>query len=211
MTAGIANEPRIYSLPWYQVWSLALTRPRVATFSALAHQPGGKASRAFLWVFLAACFDYLAATFVQVLVVPIFHPGDPAFEGTFLGSSALWVCAFPLYGVVFLLGFILMAALMQWLARALGGSGTFDQLAFVLGALAAPFSIITAILLPFVAIPYAGLCFSLLVLALSVYILGLQIPAIMGVNRLGWDKASIALILPAIVVGLPALVALFVL
>ena len=215
MITEAANEPSGahttlgHPLPWYRVWFLALTRPRVATFSELAGQPGAKASRAFLWVFLAGCFDFLGATFVQVILVPIFYPGNSAFEGTFLGRSVLWVCAFPLYGVLFLLGFMLMAALMQWLARALGGSGTFDQLAFVLGALAAPFSIITAVLLPFVAIPYVGLCFGLLTLVLSIYILGLQVPAIMGVNRLGWDKASIALILPGIVVGLPALVILF--
>ena len=116
-------------------------------------------------------------------------------------ADLAWLCAFPLGGAALVVGFMLVTAMVHATARVLGGCGSYTQLAFVLGALAAPFSILTALLLPFNLIPYAGLCFGFFTMLIALYLLGLQVPAIRGVHRLGWGRALAALILPALVLS----------
>jgi hypothetical protein len=82
-----------------------------------------------------------------------------------------------------------------------GGTGTYDQLAYVLAAIAAPLTILGGILSLFGAIPYAGLCFGLLGFLVGIYILVLQLMAIKGVNHIGWGGAIGAYFIPILVLA----------
>jgi hypothetical protein len=80
-----------------------------------------------------------------------------------------------------------------------GGKGTFDQLAYVLAAISTPFTIISGILTLFSAIPFVGLCFSIVSIIAGLYVLVLEVMAVKGVNQFGWGQAAGSLLLPFIV------------
>ena len=189
------------SLPWHKIWAHVLTRPGADTFRDLTANRGIRPGRPYLWVFLAGAFDYLVSAIMHIFSEPlqIYRQDLPGVVNPI--SGILRVFAFPLGGAAVLLGFMLMVLMMNAAARSLGGTGNYARLAFASGALAAPFSVITALLLPFSLITYAGLCFAWLTISIGLYLIGLQVVAIMGVHQLGWMKALAALILPVLVLS----------
>ncbi len=74
--------------------------------------------------------------------------------------------------------------------------GTFNAMAYALGAIAAPFSLISAVLTALAAIPYIGFCFSIISSLAGLYALVLDIMAVKGVNRFGWGPAIGAVLIP---------------
>jgi hypothetical protein len=96
--------------------------------------------------------------------------------------------------------FALFTGVVQWLAKMFGGTGTFEQLAYVFAAITVPFSLISSVLTLFGAIPYVGACFGLLGFAAGIYVIVLELMAVKGVNQLGWGQAAGALFLPGIVI-----------
>jgi hypothetical protein len=111
------------------------------------------------------------------------------------------ICVAPVLAALSTLMFALVVAIVQWLARMFGGTGTYDQLAYAMAAIAAPVAIISGILSLLSAIPYAGVCFGLLGFLAGIYVLVLQIMAVKGVNRIGWGGALGAYFIPVLALG----------
>ena len=83
-----------------------------------------------------------------------------------------------------------------------GGKGTFDQTAYCLAAIAAPYAIASGLLSALGAIPYVGFCFRLILGLAGLYMLFLQITAVKGVNQFGWGQAAGSVLLPGLVIFL---------
>jgi hypothetical protein len=190
----------------FQIWWKALSKPSELTYAAIASSPAAKATTAYLWVFIAGLVQFLLSALVQRQMMNNLRSygldlGDVGSQG---GISALligMICIAPIGAAIATLFFALWVAIVQWLARMFGGTGNYDQLAYALGAIIAPYSILTGILTLFSAIPYAGLCFNLVLILAGLYIIVLQVMAIKGVNRTGWGGAIGAFLIPGLVLG----------
>lgn len=190
----------------FQTWIAALTRPSEQTYAAIASTPGAKASTAYLWVFIGALIQIFLAALVQGRLYPGIAQQlglDPNMFGGRSGVGAVLVsaiCGAPIGALIQTIFFAIWAAIVQWLARMFGGRGTYDQMAYTLAAIVAPYSILAGILTLFSAIPYAGICFGLFTLLAGLYVIALQLMAIKGVNQVGWGAAIGALFIPLLVV-----------
>lgn len=199
-----ATEPESESV--FNVWGRALTKPSEFTYAALASSPKAKATTAFLWMFIASLIQFFLSTLVQRQMINNLQSYglDVGQFGNRGGIGAILIgliCVAPVLAALSTLAFAVMTAIMQWLAKAFGGTGTYDQLAYALAAIAAPITILTGILSLFGAIPYVGLCFGLLGFLAGLYVLVLQLMAIKGVNHIGWGGAIGAYFIPSLVLA----------
>ncbi len=190
----------------FQIWTRALTKPSEFTYADLAASPRAKATTAYLWMFIASLIQFFLSTLVQRQMLNNFqrYGLDTSMFGNRGGIGAILVglvCIAPILAALSTLMFAIMTAIMQWLARMFGGTGTYDQLAYALAAIAAPLTILAGILGLFSAIPYAGLCFGLVGFLVGIYVLVLQLMAIKGVNHIGWGGAIGAYFIPILVIG----------
>ena len=190
----------------FQIWTRALTKPSEHTYAALASSPRAKATTAYLWMFVASLIQFLLSSLVQRQMMDNFrlYGFDVSGLGQRGGISAILVsliCVAPILAALSTLVFAVMVAIVQWLARMFGGTGTNDQLAYTMAAIAAPVAILSGILSLLGAIPYAGLCFGLLGFLVGIYLLVLQIMAVKGVNQIGWGGALGAYFIPVLVLG----------
>lgn len=110
------------------------------------------------------------------------------------------VCGIPIAAGFSVLGFIIGTALIQWVAGMFKGAGTFNQLAYVFGAISAPITLISAVLSIFYAIPFLGFCLWPLSILLFLYVLVLEVMAVKGVNRFGWGEAIGSVLIPFAVI-----------
>jgi hypothetical protein len=101
----------------------------------------------------------------------------------------------PLAALFSLLLFAFNVGISHWLAKALGGDGTYDALAFATAAYFAPSLLLGAIVS---MIPYAGV----LSIALWVYYLLLNVVAVKAVHHFSWGRA---LVPSAVLVALNAI------
>jgi hypothetical protein len=185
----------------FQIWTRALTKPNEQTYATLAASPKATATTAFLWMFIASLIQFFLSTLVQRQMFNNMqrYGLDVSQFGNRGGVGAILIgliCVAPVLAAFSTLVFAIMVALMQWLARMFGGTGTYDQLAYALAAIAAPLTILGGILGLFGAIPYVGLCFGLIGFLVGIYILVLQLMAIKGVNHIGWGGAIGAYFIP---------------
>jgi hypothetical protein len=190
----------------FQVWTRALTKPSEHTYAALASSPNAKATTAFLWMFVASLIQFLLSSLVQRQMMNNFrlYGFDVSGLGQQGGVGSILVglvCVAPVLAVFSTLVFAIVVAIVQWLARMFGGTGTYDQLAYAMAAIAAPVAILSGILSLLGAIPYAGVCFGLLGFLAGIYLLVLQIMAVKGVNHIGWGGALGAYFIPVLVLG----------
>ena len=199
-----APEPTSESV--FNVWGRALTKPSEFTYADLAASPKAKATTAYLWMFVAGLIQFFLSALVQRQMLNNLqrYGLDMSQFGQRGGFGAIligMICVAPILAAFSTLMFALVTAIIQWLARAFGGTGTYDQLAYALAAIAAPVTIIAGILNLFTAIPYAGICFGLLGFLVGLYLLVLQLMAIKGVNHIGWGGAIGAYFIPILVLG----------
>jgi hypothetical protein len=187
------------------VWRRALTQPNEATYAEIAASPNAKAQTALLWVFIASTLSGLVSAVLAALLgaagfqqAPI--PGMEQFENIPMGGASLLsgLCAAPIFGLISTVGFAILAALVQWVARLFGGVGTFDKMAYTLASITVPFTLVFTILGSLSVVPYVGVCSGLLSLAAVIYILVLEVMAVKGVNGFGWGQAIASLFLPAL-------------
>ncbi len=183
-----------------QTWIDALTKPREATYSAIAASPRAKAMTGYVWVFLTSILTSIVTYIAQGAQIQkqLESAGtDLGSLGGGLGTGALaLVCAAPLGAIVGTLLFAIMVALVQWIAKMFGGKGTNDQLAYTLAAIAAPYSLVTAIFMLLSMIPYVGFCFNIVLGLGGLYVFVLQIMAVKGVNQFGWGAAIGSYLIP---------------
>jgi hypothetical protein len=190
----------------FPVWSKVFTKPGEQTFLEITSHPEAKARAAYIWMFIAGTFSGLINSLLQFIVA--FSglqqsaqdigglPGSPAAYG--LGGLLAAICTAPLTGLLSVIGFAITTSIIHATARFFGGQGNFDKLAYAFGAIAAPISVVSALLVPFNAIPFVVFCTVPVILGLSIYGLYLEVAAIKAVHRLGWGESAGALFLPTI-------------
>ena len=127
----------------------------------------------------------------------------PGLSGMF-GTVGLVgaICGAPIAGLFSVIGFAIGVAVVHATARFFGGQGSFDKLAYAFGAIAVPFSLISALMVPLNAIPFLVFCTLPVLLVLGLYVLFLEVTAIKAVHRCGWGEAAAALFLPGILLAL---------
>jgi len=189
---------------WLNTWITAVTKPNEQTYVDLAGQPEAKANKAYLWVFIASTLGTLVAGLLQALVLAMgFGQGGTQLYSQMAGGSIVSViCAAPIAGGVSVLGFMIGTGVTQWVAKLFGGTGTFNKLAYVMGAISVPITLVSSIITPFSVITYLGIVIGLLSFALGCYAIYLEVLAVKAVNQFSWGKAIGSVILPALVIGL---------
>jgi len=190
--------------PFFQVWMDALTKPNESTFAEMAASPNAKASTAYLWIFIGYLIEFFLSSLVQGVamrrVLEQYGSGGQ-FANGFGGGLITAICGAPIIAVVATIFFAIGTAIVQWVAKMFGGRGNSGQLAYALAAILAPFSIVAGVMSLLSAIPFIGLCFSLILAIAGIYILVLELMAIKGVNQFGWGAAIGSLFIPGLVIG----------
>jgi hypothetical protein len=158
-----------------------------------------------LWIFLGSLISSLLALPAQSVMMRqimestgLADQGIPAATG---GGLVGIICGAPIAAVISVVVFAIVVGIVQFLAKMFGGTGTFDQLAYAIAAIVAPFYVVSGLLGLLSAIPYAGACFGILGLFLGLYILVLEIMAVKGVNRFGWGAAIGSMLLPVLAIA----------
>jgi Flp pilus assembly pilin Flp len=189
--------------PFYQIWINALTKPSEQTFADMASSPNAKSTTAFLWVFLGSLVQFFFASLVQnaymrQLMQQYNVGGGSLGEG--VGTRLITaVCGAPIAALISVVFFAIFVGVIQLVAKMFSGRGTFDQMAYTFAAIAAPFAVVSSILTLLAAIPLVGLCFGIVSLVASIYVLVLEVMAVKGVNQFGWGQAVGSFLLPFIV------------
>ncbi len=187
-------------LSWIETWIKALTQPKVEAYEQIANDPDASVTRASLWVFLGM----LVAMFIGLPISLALNPamvdslqqlnlGSSDTAGALAAAAGVMLCMVPVAGVFAVLGLMLSTAIIQLVARLLGGEGSFSQLFYTFAAFTGP---ITPISVLISSIPIVN-CLGIFV---TIYTLVLQVIAIKAVNRFGWGAAIGALLLPGLVV-----------
>lgn len=189
---------------WVSVWRDAITKPSDLTFARIAQSPNAKLTTALLWVFLGSLVNFFLGSLVQGrLMGQMMQNSDlginvPQAAG---GGLIAAICGAPIGAVISVVVFAIVVGVVQLLARMFGGRGTFDQLAYAIAAIVAPFSLVSGVLTLLSAIPFAGVCFGLVGLLAGLYVLVLEVMAVKGVNQFGWGQAAASLLLPFVVLA----------
>jgi hypothetical protein len=206
----MSNEPIAASgpTPVIQIWRKALTKPNEQTFVEIASSPNAKASTASVWVFVASVIQFFLVALVQSqlygnladqygLDIDALGGARGSLASVLIGA----ICGAPIGAAVTTLFFAGGVFIVQWLAKMFGGRGTTDQLAYALAAIVAPFSIVSGVLSLFGAIPYVGLCVSVILSLAGIYIFVLEAMAVKAVNQISWGAAIGSLLIPGLVIG----------
>jgi hypothetical protein len=201
------------STPFYQTWTDALTKPSEQTYAALAASPHAKATTAYLWVFIATLVEFLVISLVQSPAIreALRQQGvGDSLPGGGIGAILITaVCGGPIGAIVSTLFFAIGAAIVQWVAKLFGGQGTFDQMAYALGAIGAPYGLVAAVFSALAAIPYVGFCFRIVLSLAGLYVIVLNVMAVKGVNKFGWGQAAGSVLIPWAAVLLSCCCAVF--
>jgi Yip1 domain. len=192
--APIPNAPRSV----VQVWRDALTKPNEQTYAELANSPDASPGKAYLWIFLASLVSVFVSVLVRVLVAGSSGQADQ-LQSVFGGSMIALICVVPVAAGLAVLGFMITTGLVQWVAGLFKGAGTYSQLAYVLGAISAPATLISSILSVFYAIPFLAFCLWPVSILLGLYVIVLSVMAVKGVNKFDWGKAIASYLLPTVV------------
>lgn len=198
----MSNEP----MPWYQVWIAAITKPNEENFRKLAALPNAKPSTAYLWIFLAYMVTFAVVAVAQI-VIGLPNMADQFSElgmeslpvADMSGSLVGLICITPFVAGFSILGFMIGTALIQWAAKLFGGTGSYDKLAYVFGAIQAPMMLASSVFVLLAMIPFVGMCFSIFSLGISIYMLVLQVLAVKAVNNFDTGKAIGSVLLPGLV------------
>jgi Yip1 domain len=189
---------------WISVWREALTKPNEQTFVRIAQSPNAKATTALLWIFLGALVQFFLISLVQGRIMrqlmqnsDLGVNGFPAAGGGFITA----ICGAPIGALFAVIAFAIVVGVVQLIARMFGGRGTFDQAAYAIAAIVAPFYLVSGVLTLLSAIPYAGFCFGILGFLAGIYVLVLEVMAVKGVNQFGWGPAIGSFLVPVLVIA----------
>ena len=187
---------------WVQTWIKAVTQPKEQTFIDISESPDAQTKTAYLWVFIASMLTFLISgvvnSIVQMILVGL---GGQSGGGQSIGNLLIpIVCISPIYGVIFVLFFALGTAIVQWIAKLFGGTGTYNKLVYPVAAIYVPISLVSILLIRFNTIPFVGFCLIPISIAITLYFVFLQITAVKAVNRFGWGQAAGSVLLPGAVI-----------
>ena len=184
--------------PFYQVWINALTKPNEQTYADIANSPNAKASTAYMWVFAGSLISAFLSLLVQGALIrsQLASVGDGKLGTGFLGIAITLLCGTPIVAIIGTLFFAIFTALIQWIAKLFGGTGTNDKLAYAFAAITVPYSILSGVFILLSAIPFVGICFRIIFGLAGLYILVLQIMATKATNQLDWGRAAGSVLIP---------------
>jgi hypothetical protein len=202
----VSTEPpgpqRSYS--WSEVWVNAITKPTVETYEDIVADPAASASKAYTWVLITAFISYVISIGLSFLLNALLGVTGLEQFGIIEGitSSLLIVmCCAPILSLLAVLGLVINAGISQFVAGLLGGTGSYNELAYAFGAYQAPLTLITGAIS---VIPYLN-CLGILFV---IYGIVLNVIAIKAVNKFDWAKAIVSSVI--VIVGIFAFFACFV-
>ena len=198
---------------WLSVWIKAITQPNEQTFVDITEHPDMSAKTAYIWIFLAGTFSGVIQAIAQAISTATglnalsqipgleqYMPQTSGGGGFAFGALVGGICAAPFVGLLSIVFFSLIVAIIQWVAKLFGGTGTYEKLLYAFAAISVPFTIISSIFVLFSAIPYVGICTGIISIGLSIYVLVLQVMAVKAINRFGWGQAAGSVFIPGCVV-----------
>src|SRR5882724_10827280 len=112
-------------------WIRALTQPTEENYMEITSDAGpGSDSKAYTWIFLSSIISGLISVIISFILPP------PSFNGISLGRPGfaailISVICVPIIGILI---FAVVVAIIQVVARALGGTGTYSQLLYTSAA-----------------------------------------------------------------------------
>ena len=207
-----SNSPMVEPAPgvsgWLPVWIKAVTKPNEQTFIEIISGPEATSKTAFIWVFIAGTLSGLVSGLIQLVLrtAGVQSQGFEQFSGAAgrgIGASlGVSICGAPVAGLLSVIFFAIGVAIIQWIAKLFGGTGTFEKLAYGLASISVPVTLVAMFLTPLSAVPYLGICTGLLSAGIGLYALFLQITAVKAVNGFGWGPAIGSVLLPGLAIGL---------
>ena len=172
---------------WLADWVRIYLHPAEQTFLEVAASPAARPSTAYLWIFLAGVLFVTSSDLSYALATPAVLDDNYWLK---LPIAALGI------GGGLVLSFASSVAIKQWIAKLQSGTGAYAPLAYLFGAIYAPFALVasaSALLaalssMRIVAGATCGLAF--------LYALYLQILAVKSINRFGWKEAALSVLIP---------------
>lgn len=162
------------SLSWFRIWVKALVKPSATTFQSLIRDPRAGRRRAYTWIILSAFLGYI--------IWLIEGTTSRVIGGSFVDHLlyTLYAPAFALLAVIVITIFVGVA---QFIARRMGGSGSFSELIYLTAAYFAPLLLITC------ALSIGGFIFHLAFFFLLPALVIFSVIGIKAVNQFGWVQA----------------------
>ncbi|MDO9302699.1 MAG: Yip1 family protein [Anaerolineales bacterium] len=190
------------SAGWLSVWIKAVTQPNEQTFIDITDHPDALPKTAYIWIFLVGTLSMIVSGVIQAALGAAGVGGQSGEGmGAVIGGSVIGaICISPVAGALSVLFFALGVAIMQWVAKLFGGTGSYDKLVYAMAAISVPVTLVSMLLVPFNAVPFLNICTGLLSIGLSFYALFLQITAVKAVNRFGWGQAAGSVLLPGLTI-----------
>lgn len=183
-----------------QVWIQALTKPNRTSYEGIVNDPGASLGKGILWLAIAGFLGgFISGIFGLIFKGGMFSQisqtfGDYGYAFERTSSGFLSVIGSTFGGMVGgVIGALILTGIVQLVARAMGGTGSFDQLFYGYAAFQAPLGLVTSVL---GSIPFIG-CISPL---LGIYGLVLMVIATQAAHQLDTGKAAIASLAPVIIV-----------
>jgi hypothetical protein len=173
---------------WIAVWIKTFSQPKNQTFIDISGSPDAQPSSAYLWIFLAG-FLFITSSGISYAL---------SASQINLGIRALitLICAALLIGGALVLSFALSVAIKQWIAKLLGGTGTYPKLAYAFGAIYAPFALVSSVFVLLGALPSVGRGAGAMIGLFFLYAIFLQITAVKAINHFGWGAAAVSVLIP---------------
>jgi hypothetical protein len=165
---------------WFNIWRRALTQPSTATFEQLERHPQVTMMNALIWDAIAGAIGGFLGGIIAM------GTRDAGVGNIF--TSAIFGA---LLGVI---GLLVYALIVYAIARAQGGTGTFEIQVALLGTFIPPLLLITTLL---GQIPIVGGTVGFL---LAIYQIYLYIVATQAAQNITLGKAVIAVLLPSLLI-----------
>lgn len=190
---------------WTDVWTMALTRPIPETYQTLLEDPHHQPSRSLRWMFLTGL---VLAVITQNAIF-----NNPAFQAQLVEVAAqsgatvspseisqllllMTLCATPFAAIFNVMIYVTLTILMHWVARVMNPELTRDdlrRLLYVVGAVVAPLTVISAVV--FILPAAISALLSLAVLVFQTYIF---VQVVRGVYNFPIQQALVAGIVPTL-------------
>ena len=198
---------------WLPIWIKAVTKPNEQTFVDISESPYVSSRTAYIWVFIAGTLSGIIQAFASTIRLAMglgsqfqipgmeqYMPQSSAAGGSVWAALLTGLCSSPLAGLLSVLFFALLVAIIQWIAKMFGGTGTYEKLLYTYAAITVPFTIVSSLFVLFSLIPFVGICTGIISIGLSIYVLVLQVMAVKAINRFGWGQAAGSVFIPGCVV-----------
>jgi hypothetical protein len=193
-------NPQGVPLTWSQTWIRVLTQPSELTFQAILSDPTASNQRAYTWVACAALVQsaLLALVYGTALLSMetrrVFNPdglGDTGFIWLMVGVFLAFLLLAPLLSVISL---IINVAITQFIAKLLGGTGTYGELTYATAAYIAPLGLLA------IAVSTTPLSFCIAPI-LGIYGMILNVTAVKAVNKFSWLQAILSIFIIPLLIG----------